>query len=133
MARYDHVKRGWRTIGLKKIYARSKMEANFARYLQYQAENDPRFLDWQHEPEMFVFPVKRGCVSYLPDFRVTKLGENGVKYHIFYEVKGYMDAKSATKIKRFRKYFPENKLIIINQDWFKLNNLKCSAFIREWE
>src|ERR1700751_1727687 len=65
-----------------------------------------KILDWEHEPKTFWFEgIKRGCVSYKPDFRVIEL--NGSS--IWYEVKGYYDTKSITKHKRFAKYFPEEK------------------------
>ena len=42
---------------------------------------------------------------------------DGFQYWI--EVKGYMDAKSATKIKRFRKYYPGELLEVVEKDWFE--------------
>jgi len=41
-------------------------------------------------------------------------------------VKGYYDAKSLTKIKRFRKYFPTEKLRLIDAKWFKANSKKLA-------
>jgi hypothetical protein len=34
------------------------------------------------------------------------------------EVKGYMDAKSNTKLKRFRKYYPSEPIRIVGKEWF---------------
>ena len=54
--------------------------------------------------------IKFGTRSYRPDFKIYN--NNGtIEYH---EVKGYMDAKSKTKIKRMAKYYPKIKLIIID-------------------
>lgn len=86
-------------------------------------------LQWEHEPKTFWFEgIRRGVCSYKPDFRVRRL--DGTYYWI--EVKGYMDAKSKTKIKRFGKYFPEETLIIIDKHWFRSHkNLKL--LIKGWE
>lgn len=70
---------------------------------------------WEHEPQTFWFlHIKRGTRSYLPDFKVTELDGS----HYWIEVKGYMDSKSATKIKRFRKYYPEERLFILDKKFF---------------
>jgi formylmethanofuran dehydrogenase subunit A len=53
----------------------------------------------------------------MPDFLVTKT--DGTTYWV--EVKGYMDAKSLTKIKRFKKYYPLETLVVVDADWFKTN------------
>lgn len=122
-------KQGWRSIGGRRIYARSRWEANYARYLQFLKEHG-QISEWEHEPETFWFDkVKRGTVSYLPDFRVT-LHLGVVEYH---EVKGWMDSKSKTKLKRMKKYFPNIKITIIDSTWFKANARKISGFISGWE
>lgn len=75
-------------------------------------------LDWEHEPKTFWFEgIKRGCVSYLPDFRILR--PNGEHYWV--EVKGYLDSKSKTKLKRFKRYFPEEELLLITKEWFNRN------------
>lgn len=70
---------------------------------------------WEHEPQIFWFnEIKRGTRSYLPDFKVT-LSDGS---HYWVEVKGYFDSKSLTKIKRFHKYYPGEKLIVVSKEWF---------------
>src|ERR1039457_3060123 len=122
-------KSGWREIGGKKKYFRSRWEANYARYLEFLKGNN-QIIDWQHEPKVFWFEgIKRGCVSYLPDFSITeKSGE--VVYH---EVKGWMDDRSKTKIRRMSIYFPEVKLQVIDAKWFKANNRNLTSIIYGWE
>lgn len=121
-------KAAWRVIGGVKKYFRSRWEANYARYLELQKQHG-LILAWQHEPETFWFDgVKRGCVSYLPDFKVT-LTSGAIEYH---EVKGWMDDRSKTKIKRMAKYHPNVKLIIRDSAWFKANR-NLSGIIHEWE
>ena len=119
----------WRTIGGKRKYFRSKWEANFARYLQWQKSKD-LISDWLHEPQTFWFEgIKRGCVSYLPDFKIIHADGK----HEWIEVKGYMDPKSATKLKRFKKYFPTESIHVIGSEWFKANGSKLSKIIPGWE
>lgn len=109
------IKRGWKKISGKRIYFRSGWEYKYAQYLQWQKENKV-IKKWEHEPETFWFEgIRRGCVSYLPDFKVT----NNDGTHFWVEVKGYMDAKSATKLKRFAKYYPNERLVLVREDWFK--------------
>lgn len=120
---------GWREIGGKRKYFRSRWEANYARYLEFLKVNK-EIIEWEHEPEVFWFDgIKRGCVSYLPDFRVTELN-NKLTYH---EVKGWMDERSKTKIKRMAIYHPEIKLIIIGAAWFRSNGRKLQLIIKDWE
>lgn len=120
--------KGWYTIGGKKCYFKSKWEVNFAYFMQF-LKHTGTIADWDYEPQTFWFnKIKRGVVSYLPDFRCL---ENNNEF-TYYEVKGYMDAKSKTKIKRMAKYYPDIKLVVIGGEWFKRNNKKMGLFIKEW-
>lgn len=122
-------KSGWRTIGGIKKYFRSRWEANYARYLQLLKETGG-IINWEHEPKVFYFEaVKRGCMSYLPDFRVT-MNDNSTEYH---EVKGWMDDRSMVKIARMKQYYPEVLLKIIREKWFKENNKSMADKIKDWE
>ncbi len=107
-------KQAWHVVGGKRIFFRSKWEFHYAQHLQGQKEKG-FILDWEHEPKTFWFEeIKRGTRSYLPDFKVTK----NDKTHCWVEVKGYMDAKSKTKMKRFKKYYPEEELYLVRADFF---------------
>lgn len=123
-------KAGWREIGGKRKYYRSRWEANYARYLEFLKSNN-EVIDWQHEPKVFWFEgIKRGCVSYLPDYSVT-LPNGLIEYH---EVKGWMDDRSKTKIKRMGIYFPEITLKIIDAKWFKqFKTSHSQKLIKDWE
>jgi hypothetical protein len=122
-------KAGWREIGGKRKYFRSRWEANYARYLQLLKENN-KIKEWEHEAKVFWFEgIKRGCVSFLPDFQVTN-NDDSQEYH---EVKGWMDDRSKTKIRRMSIYFPEVKLTIIDAKWFKANNKTLMPIIKDWE
>jgi len=118
----------WVRIGNKRIFARSRWEANYGRYLQFLKSNG-EIIDWQHEPDTFWFEkIRRGVRSYLPDFKVTY--RSGIEYH---EVKGWMDARSKTKLKRMAKYHPSVKIRLIEKDWFRAANKRFAAVIPGWE
>jgi hypothetical protein len=101
---FSRTKSGKR-VDLGGQFFRSKTEANFARFL-----NAINML-WEYESKTFYFDgIKRGCLSYTPDFYC-------VTENRWFEVKGWMDVPSITRLKRFKKYHPEeaNKLIIVSQ------------------
>lgn len=122
-------KSAWRTIGGKRKYFRSRWEANYARYLEFLKKKGC-IKDWLHEPQTFWFEsIKRGVRSYLPDFKVI----NNDETHFWVEVKGWMDDKSKTKIKRFRKYYPDEELQVKDSNWFKKNAKKIALLCEGWE
>ena len=120
---------GWREIGGKRIYFRSAWEANYARFLELEKARGV-ISGWEHEPETFWFEkIKRGVRSYLPDFRVTK-SDGSIEYH---EVKGWIDDKSKTKIKRMRIYHPGVKLVVISTPIYKGIEKLMKTSIEGWE
>lgn len=122
-------KAGWREIGGIRKYYRSRWEANYARYLQWLKEHG-QIESWEHEPETFWFGgIKRGCMSYLPDFRIKECDGRTV-YH---EVKGWMDDRSKTKLRRMAKYHPTVSLIVIDAHGYKAISKKVSTLINGWE
>ena len=86
-------KKGYRK-DLKQFF-RSKMEANVARYygffdtMYFYESNEFEFLG-----------IKRGTRFYKPDFYLPLTD-------VFIEVKGWFRKVDKTKIRRFKKYFPE--------------------------
>lgn len=122
-------KASWQEIGGKRKYFRSRWESNYARYLQFLKETG-NILEWEHEPKTFWFDgIKRGCMSYLPDFSVTELSGKLV-YH---EVKGWMDDRSKTKIRRMAKYHPKETLIVIDSKAYKALANQVSKIVPGWE
>lgn len=120
---------GWREIGVNKKYYRSRWEANYARYLEW-LRSKGHIKDWKHESAVFWFKgIKRGCLSYLPDFEITNTNDSSE----FHEVKGWMDSRSKTKIKRMKKYHPEVKLVIIDKKIYYEIKSKLSKLIHGWE
>ncbi len=115
------------TIGTTTFFARSTYEANIAAYYQF-LQDGGSIAKWEHEPDTFWFEkIRRGVRSYLPDFKITR--NDGTIYYV--EVKGYMDPKSATKLKRMKKYHPKVELELIDVERYK--EIKKSAkFIKQW-
>jgi len=109
------------------IYVRSSWEANFARYLNWMKEKR-EIKDWKYEVDTFDFPIKRGVRFYTPDFKVW---ENDGSI-VYYEVKGWMTQRGATAIKRFRKYYPDKKLILIEKKEYNAIS-KWKNLFSNWE
>jgi len=98
--------KGGKREDLDNVYFRSSTEANQARYFKFLK------IKFQYEQKTFLFPgIRKGTVSYTPDFYLPSEDR-------WVEVKGFMDPKSKTKLKRFKKYYPDEfkKLTIIIRD-----------------
>ena len=122
-------KADWHEIGGKRKYYRSRWESNYARYLEF-LKSQGKIKDWFHEPKVFWFEgIKRGCVSYLPDFLVIE-NDGSEAYH---EVKGWMDDRSKTKIKRMAKYFPKVKLVVVDSKGYKALSKTAAAIVPGWQ
>lgn len=120
---------GWREIGGYRKYYRSRWEANYARYLQWLKEHG-EIIDWKHEPETFWFEnIKRGVRSYLPDFRVWERDGRVV----LHEVKGWMDNRSKTTIRRMKKYYPEHPLLVIDTKAYMSIRRSMMNIVDGWE
>jgi len=114
----------------KGTYFRSQWEANYARYLMFLMDKGS-IQRWEYEPETFWFDkIKRGVRSYLPDFKVWETIDSEPYY---VEVKGYMDSKSKTKLKRMAIYYPAIRLELVDRKkYFEIKN-KLSSIIKNWE
>ncbi len=122
-------KAAWREIGGQRCYFRSRWEANYARYLQTLVEAS-EILSWEHEPKAFWFEgIRRGSMSYLPDFRVVDTAGNVT----FHEVKGWMDERSTTKLARMAKYFPEVAMVVIDSVSYKKLRALLAHVVPDWE
>lgn len=121
-------KSGWREIGSQRAFFRSRWEANYARFLEWLRING-EIEKWEHEPEVFWFEsIKRGTRSYLPDFRVTD--QTGVAYH---EVKGWMDSRSRTQIKRMSIYHPSVRLVVVDAPIYRSIARRMASLLDGWE
>ena len=96
-------------------YFRSAWEADYARFLNWLLEKG-EIVSWAYEPKTFEFvPIKRGSKFYTPDFLVTLPGGR----QEWHEVKGWMDQASKTRLKRMAKYYPDEKIVVIDEGWFR--------------
>lgn len=123
--------RSGRREDLGNMFFRSTYEANYARYLNYVIANGNDIITWEYEPDTFEFKkIKRGTRFYTPDFKIH-LKNGHIEYH---EVKGWDYPKGKTSRKRFAKYYPHLKLILIDDDFFKaLKRQGVNSLIENWE
>ena len=120
--------KGGRRPDVGPMYFRSAWEANYARYLNW-LQGRGEIDRWEYEPETFWFEaIKRGVRSYKPDFRIF---EKGTSY--FVEVKGWMDAKSRTKLRRMKKYHPGVEVRLFGSKDYASLKSKLSRVIPGWE
>ena len=87
-------------------------------------------ISWEYEADTFEFePIKRGTRFYTPDFKIFNK-DKSIEYH---EIKGYMDAKSRTQLKRMKKYHPDVKLILVDKEPYYAIAEQVKRFIPNWE
>lgn len=111
---YSHTKSGYRPD--IKINCRSGWEANVCRILQSYD------IPFEFEPMIFPFPIKRGNKAYCPDIYLSTTEE-------WIEVKGYLDKNSEIKLKRFKRFYPDdfdNLTMIISK-----SSKRCREFCEE--
>jgi len=119
-----------RRADLGNIFFRSSWEANYARYLNFLMTQG-QIYKWEFEPDTFWFEeIKRGVRSYLPDFKLWD-SKDSDPYYV--EVKGWMDDKSKTKIKRMKKYYPHIRLDVFDSKQYAEIKKKLSRLIKGWE
>jgi hypothetical protein len=117
---YAGVMRGYRA-DLGPVYFRSRWEANIARYLTFTKRR------WVYEPTTFWFlSVKRGVRSYTPDFYLPD-------EDVYIEVKGYMDARSKTKLRRMKHYYPDVHVLVWDSERYQSIQTTAAMVIPNWE
>lgn len=120
---------GGKRADLDGKYFRSSWEANYARYLNWLIAQR-QIVSWEYEVDTFEFrPIKRGTRFYTPDFKIHNLN-GSIEYH---EIKGYMDRRSATKLKRMAKYYPAVKVVLIDSDAYKTLAKTARHLVTNWE
>lgn len=110
------------------LFVRSAWEANYARFLNWLMAVG-EVAAWAYEPRTFEFPVKRGNRTYTPDFMVTR-PDGHIEWH---EVKGWMDAASLTKLRRFAKHYPDEVLVLIDEAAYRAIARDVAGLIEGWE
>lgn len=124
---YSRAKHG-RREDLGNRYFRSAWEANYARYLNWLIEQG-EIVSWEYEPQTFIFHgVTRGAISYLPDFKV--LNKDGS--YEWHEVKGWMTSKDRTKLRRMEQYYPQEKVVLVDQKAYR-SIAQWKSLIPNWE
>lgn len=125
---YSRVRSG-RRADLGDMFFRSAWEANYARYLRFLKERG-EIQEWEFEPDTFWFEkIRRGTRSYTPDFKITD--KHGRTYYV--EVKGWMDAKSKTKLKRMKKYHPHVEIRVFGRKEYAALKNQLGAALPGWE
>ena len=121
---------GGKRPDLNNVYFRSRWEANTARLFNFFIRAG-QIQWWKFEPETFYFAgIKRGTISYTPDFKVCK-NDGTIEY---YEVKGHHYPKGETAIKRFAKYYPQHRLTVLDAEYFKaIKKQGMDELIPGWE
>lgn len=126
---HNHRAKGGKRKDLNDLFVRSGWEANYARYLNWLVAQGA-IQGWLYEPETFEFEnVRKGTRFYTPDFKVF----NNDGTFEFHEIKGYMDQKSRTKIKRMRKYYPLIRLVVIDSVAYKGIAKTMKSIVPNWE
>jgi hypothetical protein len=127
--RYNTAGRG-RREDLGGIYFRSKREANYARYLEL-LKSRGEIHDWEFESRTFWFEaIRRGTRSYTPDFEVWPTTTSP---SYFVELKAWMDRKSATKLRRMAKYYPEVRIEVVDRTAYAALAKTIGRVIAGWE
>ena len=130
--KYQHVKRGKRRIGEREFFFKSELEYHVALFLLATG------YEFEYEPMEFRFPVERGVMFYRPDFQAWP--KDRPKDYKWVEVKGYLDATSKTRLRRFAQYYPEEarRLVIVTDSkeaqtfvWEKING-DIAPFVEFW-
>lgn len=107
--------RGGKRPDLDYGYFRSGWERNYVRFLIFTKT------EFEYEKKTFWFEdIKSGTVNYTPDLYLPAEDR-------WIEVKGRWDSKSKTKLRRFKKYYPDEfkKLFIVCGDiWGKSKTAK---------
>jgi hypothetical protein len=121
--------KGGKRADLGGLFLRSTWEANVARYLNWLVQQEV-IVRWEYEPEHFEFKaIKRGSRFYTPDFRIT-YSDGAI---VYWEIKGWMDQKSRTKLNRMRIYHPAVKIIVIDRNQYAAIAKKMKGLLPTWE
>lgn len=120
---------GFYEVGLdSKLYLRSRWEYHWCLYLNWLKKNN-KILRWEYEPQTFIFhEIEHGTRAYIPDFKVWT---SDTEYH-WEEVKGWMDPASATKLRRMAKYYPDEKIVLIDEQAYRQTEREVGHLIPGW-
>ena len=112
---YSRSKRGIR----RGVFFRSRMEANYAAYLDHQS------IKWEYESKTFWFPLGSACLSYRPDFYLSDEDR-------YVETKGFLDVRSKQKFDLMALHYPSVKLEVVGaKEYEEIKSL--AGEIEGWE
>lgn len=94
----------------------SRWEANFARILNLLG------IKWEFQPSTFNLKTQK----YTPDFYLPE-------YKVYIEIKNFLSDYSFKRDQKFRRIYPEIKLILILKDDYLILQDKFAPFINNWE
>lgn len=137
------------------FYVRSRMEANYARYLAWLLAQG-EITGWAYEPYTFDFPIARGTRTYTPDFAVWEKGADSPlgttqplprvssgKWHpaacrirppsFWVETKGWLDRPSKTRLRRMARFHPAIDLRVVDGRAMRAIAKSCAGVIDGWE
>jgi hypothetical protein len=103
------------------IRFRSSWEANCARLFDYLG------ITWEFEPKRFYLTP---TLTYLPDF---KLGPGNIWNAVWLEVKGFWHKGDRSRIRLFRRMFPEEPIHVVSSTEYLELEKKYSSLIPGWE
>ena len=125
---YSRCKHG-RRADLGNQFFRSAWEANYARFLNFLCGRS-EIATWEYEADTFWFAhIRRGVRSYTPDFKVMR--PDGTLYYV--EVKGWMDAKSKTKLARMKRCHPAVEVQLFDARAYRELAKKMGPWLPGWE
>lgn len=120
---------GGKRADLGGLYLRSVWEANIARYLNWLQANG-QVVRWEYEPDCYEFhTVKKGNRFYTPDFKVWEVPTR----YVYWEVKGWMNDQSKTKLKRMAQFYPAEKVILIGPVQYATIKAQMRNVVPGWE
>lgn len=83
-------------------FYRSSWESNFHRYIKYlEPATDLKYESVTYS--FFEFGIRRGQVTYTPDFLLTY--PDGTAMLV--EIKGFFSPQDVTKLRRFKRFYPQ--------------------------
>jgi len=134
-AKFDKFKETKLGRAMLGVAFRSRWEANVARYFEAlrtgRISTDFDVINWIYEPFRFRFPVERGTIDICPDFALVLRG----RPLTLVEVKGHLDKKSETQIRRLKKYYPDifENFLLFNGERYRAIEKSLAPIIPGWE
>lgn len=128
VGRWARIKRGPRAEDPTGPSYRSRWERNYARYLDWLFMRCA-ISGWSYEPRTFWFDgIRRGVVSYLPDFAVEVNGHTE-----YVEVKGQWTARARTALRRMKKYHPNVRVTVVDAKAYRAIERSIGLSLPWWE